>query len=61
MHEMVHVGDSEKADIVGAKDAGARAIRFDAFLPWAEGASRADDVAKTFEELRDRLFYALAL
>ena len=61
MHEMVHVGDSEKADIVGAKDAGAKAIRFDAFLPWAEGASRADAVAKTFDELRAQLEHALAL
>jgi putative hydrolase of the HAD superfamily len=61
MAAMVHVGDSEKADIVGAKDAGAAAIRFDAFLPWAEDASRADAVAKTFAELRARLFDALGL
>ena len=32
---MVHVGDSEAADIVGARDAGALAIRFDGFV---EGA-----------------------
>ncbi len=61
MHEMVHVGDSEKADIVGAKDAGALAIRFDAFLPWAESASRADAVARTFDELRAQLMGALGL
>ena len=61
MHEMVHVGDSETADIVGAKDAGARAIRFDAFLPWASGESRADAVAKTFDALRTMLFDALAI
>ena len=52
---------TEKADIVGAKDAGSLAIRFDAFLPWAESASRADAVAKTFDELRAQLMGALGL
>lgn len=33
--EMVHVGDSESADVVGAIDAGAQAIRFDGFVPGA--------------------------
>jgi putative hydrolase of the HAD superfamily len=61
MEEMVHVGDSEKADIAGAKDAGASAIRFDAFLPFADSASRADTVATTFAELRAALFDALGI
>lgn len=61
MEAMVHVGDSEKADVIGAKDAGARAIRFDAFLPFAGPDSRADVVAKTFAELRAALFEALGL
>jgi putative hydrolase of the HAD superfamily len=58
---MVHVGDSEKADVVGAKDAGACAIRFDAFLPFAGPESRADVVAPSYAELRAALFHALAL
>jgi putative hydrolase of the HAD superfamily len=61
MEAMVHVGDSEKADVIGAKDAGALAIRFDAFLPFAGPDSRADVVAKTFAELRVALFEALGL
>ena len=61
MEAMVHVGDSEKADVIGAKDAGAFAIRFDAFLPFAGPDSRADVVARTFAELRATLFEALAI
>jgi putative hydrolase of the HAD superfamily len=61
MEAMVHVGDSEKADVIGAKEAGAAAIRFDAFLPFAGPDSRADVVTKTFAELREALFEALGL
>jgi putative hydrolase of the HAD superfamily len=61
MDEMVHVGDSETADIVGAKNAGARAIRFDAFLPFAGHESCADAVATSFDELRSALFEGLGL
>jgi FMN phosphatase YigB (HAD superfamily) len=57
---LVHVGDSEAADVVGAKDAGAWAIRFDAFVPGA--ASRptvAHARASTFADLRAALANAL--
>jgi putative hydrolase of the HAD superfamily len=56
---MVHVGDSEAADIVGAKSAGAKAIRFDAFNPNAANQPTvADARASTFSELRAHLFGA---
>ena len=35
-HEMVHVGDLERTDIVGAKQAGYRAIRFTGVTPMEE-------------------------
>ena len=60
LSKLVHVGDSEAADVVGAKDAGAWAVRFDAFLPGA--ASRptiAHARATTFDELRAELANAL--
>ncbi len=53
MSRVVHVGDSEKADIVGAKSAGMRAVRFDGFN---EAAARtptiADARATRYDELR---------
>ena len=59
---MVHVGDSESADVVGAVAVGAWAIRFDAFVPAATARptiahERADD----FSELRQLLHDALEL
>jgi putative hydrolase of the HAD superfamily len=50
---LVHVGDSEQADVQGARRAGVRAIRFDGFVL---GASRTPTVAdarvSTYPELR---------
>lgn len=58
---MVHIGDSEAADIVGARGAGARTIRFDGFVPGAgERPTVADVRVSTFPELRAHLFAALA-
>jgi putative hydrolase of the HAD superfamily len=52
IEDVVHVGDSEAADVVGAKNAGALAVRFDAFLPRAGARPTAADArAATFEEL----------
>lgn len=59
--DIVHVGDSEAADIVGALSAGARAIRFDGFVPGAElRQTVADARASTFSELSALLFNATA-
>lgn len=61
LETMVHVGDSEAADIVGAKRVGARAIRYDGFVPGsADRPTEADARAATFDELRAHLFAALA-
>jgi len=54
--EMVHVGDSESADVVGAIEAGAQAIRFDGFVPGAAARPtraylRLDDHAALFSAL----------
>lgn len=52
IEDIVHVGDSEAADVVGAKNAGALAVRFDAFLPRAATLPTvADARAGTFDEL----------
>lgn len=60
LSEMVHVGDSEAADVIGAKDAGAYAIRFDGFIPGsATRPTLADARACTFPELSAHLFHAL--
>lgn len=57
---LVHVGDSESADVVGAKEAGAWAIRFDAFVPGAADVPTvAHARASTFTELRALLEKAL--
>lgn len=58
---VVHVGDSEAADIEGAINAGAHAIRFDGFLPFADAQSSADAVAFSYAELGSLLFEALDL
>jgi putative hydrolase of the HAD superfamily len=60
LSSLVHVGDSEAADVVGAKDAGAWAIRFDAFVPGAESRPTvAHARASTFADLRAALANAL--
>jgi putative hydrolase of the HAD superfamily len=57
---VVHVGDSESADVVGAKQAGAFAIRFDAFVPGArERSTVADERIDDYTELRRALAQAL--
>ncbi|GAC1375448.1 MAG: HAD family hydrolase [Polyangiales bacterium] len=59
---MVHVGDSESADVVGAVDAGAFAIRFDAFVPGAATRPTAAHArAGDFSTLRRLLLEALDL
>lgn len=40
---MVHVGDLERTDIIGAKQAGYRAIRFTGITPMGEGETTAAD------------------
>ena len=57
---LVHVGDSESADVAGARAAGARAIRFDGVV---ENLTRsdADAVASSYDELRAALGRALGL
>ena len=60
LSSIVHVGDSESADVVGAKEAGAYAIRFDRFVPGSEHAPTiADARALTYPELRAHLAHAL--
>lgn len=50
--EIVHVGDLEFTDIVGAKNAGYHAIRFVGVTPLGEGESTvADRVARDFREV----------
>ncbi len=50
---VVHVGDSEAADVIGALDAGLRAVRFDGFVPGAAGRpSRAEATVGTHSALQ---------
>jgi putative hydrolase of the HAD superfamily len=50
--EMVHIGDLEHTDIVGAKRAGYRAIRFTGATPMPEGErTEADHVTEDFAEV----------
>jgi len=50
--EMVHIGDLEHTDIIGAKDAGYYAIRFTGVTPMSESeATRADRVTADFSEI----------
>jgi putative hydrolase of the HAD superfamily len=58
LRELVHVGDSESADVAGAHGAGAYAIRFDGLLP-NESPTAADGHARTHAELRALLAGAL--
>jgi FMN phosphatase YigB (HAD superfamily) len=56
------VGDSETADVVGAKNAGAWAIRFDAFVPGSSAQPTAADArAADYPTLRALLADALAV
>jgi FMN phosphatase YigB (HAD superfamily) len=48
-HEIIHIGDNERTDVAGALDAGLRAIRLDVVRQG--GASSAELVARSFEEL----------
>jgi HAD superfamily hydrolase (TIGR01549 family) len=60
LSEMVHVGDSEEADVAGAIGAGAWAIRFDGLFPGAVAhATKAHARARNYLELRDILKGAL--
>jgi putative hydrolase of the HAD superfamily len=62
LSELAHVGDSEKADVVGAKNVGAWAVRYDGFVPGADAVPTiADARASTYPELRALLWDALAL
>lgn len=54
--EIVHIGDSEPADIVGALGAGLRAFRFDGFVP---GASQRPTRAERRFDTHDELILAL--
>jgi HAD superfamily hydrolase (TIGR01549 family) len=57
---LAHIGDSERADVVGAREAGAWTIRFDHFVPGAAAVETiADARAGTFAELRAILAIAL--
>lgn len=59
---MLHVGDSESADVVGAKRCGAWAFRFDAFLPHAAGRPTvADARLDDYPELRAALGHVLGV
>lgn len=58
---LVHVGDSESADVVGAHAAGAYAIRFDGLVPNAGTPTAADARADSYEELRGLLADALGV
>lgn len=59
---MVHVGDSEAADVIGAHQAGAKALRFDGFVPGASSRpTEADARASTFPELSRLLEQALVV
>jgi HAD superfamily hydrolase (TIGR01509 family) len=58
---VVHVGDSEAADVVGAQNAGLRTVRFDGFVPGAAGRpSRADAVVLTHAALESLLLDGIA-
>ncbi len=51
-HEIVHIGDLEFTDIIGAKQAGFHAIRFTGATPMQEGEeTMADQVTKLFRDV----------
>ncbi|GAC1352756.1 MAG: hypothetical protein NVS3B20_17650 [Polyangiales bacterium] len=59
---MLHVGDSESADIIGAKSAGAWSVRFDGFVPGASAhPTIADARASTYRALHAIIEQALGL
>ncbi len=58
---LVHVGDSESADVDGAHAAGAWAIRFDGLVPNSGTPTEADASAASYPELRAVLADALGL
>jgi putative hydrolase of the HAD superfamily len=58
--ELVHVGDSEAADVAGALAAGAYAIRFDGVVHNPE-ATAADARAESYAELREILARGLGI
>jgi putative hydrolase of the HAD superfamily len=58
---LVHVGDSESADVVGAHAAGAYAVRFDGLVPNAGTVTEADARAGSYDELRAILGPALGI
>lgn len=60
--QIVHIGDSERADVVGARAAGLRTIRFDGFVPGAERTpTEADARTSSYAELREILLHWLDL
>ncbi len=60
--DLVHVGDSEAADVVGAHEAGLRAVRFDGFLPGSRlTPSVADARVDDYDALRSTLFEWLGI
>ncbi len=60
LNQIVHIGDSEPADIVGAKAVSMRAIRFDGFIPGNAGRPTCGDACvTTFDSLRDLLLVGL--
>lgn len=62
LEAMVHIGDSEAADVIGARRAGAFAIRFDGFVPGAEARPTDADVrVSTFADLTSTLERVLSV
>ena len=57
---VVHIGDSEAADVIGALDAGLCAVRYDGFVPTAAGRPTAGAAAfRTHRELTEALLVAI--
>jgi HAD superfamily hydrolase (TIGR01509 family) len=61
LEQLVHIGDSESADVVGALAAGAYAIRFDGLVPNAGTPTQANARVDGYDELRTVLRRALGL
>jgi len=53
--EMIHIGDREAKDIIGAKSAGMDAILFTGFRDTDKNSTTADHVAGTWDEVTDIL------
>jgi FMN phosphatase YigB (HAD superfamily) len=59
-NHIVHIGDSEPADIVGARAVGMHAIRYDGFVPGNAGLPTCGDACvTTFDKLREALLVGL--